>query len=93
MADIKGKDRLYFTQNSKNYKKMAHVIYQLLGLTKYRPKDNIKSKYYFYIWRTGENSGEKHSKNKQTNKTTKIWILKCEADQFQRHRFQPAGLV
>ena len=44
MADIKGKDRLYFTQNSKNYKKMAHVIYQLLGL-KYKPKDNIKSKY------------------------------------------------
>lgn len=65
MADIKGKDRLYFTQNSKNYKKMAHAIYQLLCLTKYRPKDNIKSKYYFFIWRTGENSGEKHSKKKK----------------------------
>ena len=59
MADIKGKDRLYFTQNSKNYKKMAHVIYQLLGLTQCKPKDNIKSKYYFFIWRSGENLGEK----------------------------------
>ena len=87
MADIKGKDRLYFTQNSKNYKKMAHVIYQLLGL-KYKPKDNIKSKYYSFIWSSGENSGEKKKK-------MKIWSLKSvsEGNQCQRHSFQPAGLV